>query len=297
MAGLSLELLKLRAARSVDDLTRRYRALCKRYHPDLKAVGDRPRYQRHMQQINEAYTETMARFNIVTFRKPDQPKSDPLIDVDFVARCTEPKPPPKREEQPKSAKLDQSFINAEAARELGRALAVLKDSRVFLSLKGTRDDKERAVFRKAMQHLERTWQRYPQTREGQDALYYIAVAHCNLMNYHTALEKFEQYREAFPGDKRSHLFSFYCGLLYHRLGQFALAASEYISYLEGKPQRQFQHFTGTQQRSKFDFLLSHDALGSGDCFTQQIRLPAFYDDGFEDHGLDCRVVGDSLTTR
>jgi len=78
--GLSSELArglwKLRTAGSVEDLTKRYRRLCKLYHPDVHSPELRENFERQMQKINEEYASALKKFNIITYRNPAKGMSE-----------------------------------------------------------------------------------------------------------------------------------------------------------------------------------------------------------------------------
>ncbi len=260
---LARGLWKLRTAGSVEDLTKRYRRLCKLFHPDVHSPEVRAAYERHMQQINEEYAAALKKFNIITFRNPAKGMgSDVTFRVDLTSteqpfsRSTrppgdgrpaagngpEPGPPPE--------KFGVVFADAEAARKLGKALAILKQTRTFFSLKGTDDIKERGYYLEALEVLENLHRRFPRTEAGQDALYYMATASCNLKDYRTAIMQFTKYRRMYPKDGRSALFHFYAGLCHHHLGNFEQAVDEYGQFLLSKPGPQYRHFTALVAASR-----------------------------------------------
>jgi TolA-binding protein len=239
---LARDLWTLRAAVSLAELTRRYRRLCKLYHPDLQEPGLREQCARQMQDINAAYAESLKRFNIITYQ-PARASATPAAA----------QPAPRREtSRPADAAAEQERIrqNVRAAaassgaghRQLSAALATLKLTRTFFSLHGTDDPAEQALYQRAIDELREVWRRFPGSTEAQDALYYMAIAHCNLKAYDLALQGFTYYRKLYPQDPRSELFHFYAGLCYHRLGSFAAALEEYGAFLLAQGGSQYKHF-------------------------------------------------------
>ncbi|MBN2080954.1 DnaJ domain-containing protein [bacterium] len=242
---LARGLWKLRTAISVDELTKHYRRLCKLFHPDLQVPDQREQYAQHMQRINEAYSAALKKFNIYTYRNPRRPAGraptihEELLRDEPIRAQPQSKPPPAAA----AGNFGDKLIESESSRELGRALAILKGARTFFSLKGTDDEKERTVYRQALVILDATHRRYTRARAGQDALYYMAIAQCNLKDYAAALQLFDRYRRLYPEDDRNALFYFYSGLCHHRLGDFAQAAAEYGYFLLSEPGPQYRHFT------------------------------------------------------
>jgi tetratricopeptide (TPR) repeat protein len=247
-------------AGSLADLTRRYRRLSKLYHPDLQLPENRLLFERRMQLINEAYTEALKRFNIYTYRNPKQDPASPTIHEDLFRdpppayqrqRAYEPhktgwthaQPRPQARPAPPPKPPSQNSFNALAAGNLGAALAVLKRTRTFFSMHATDDAQERAQYVQAMELLQGVLDRFPGTVEAQDALYYMAVASCNLKEYPAAISLFSMYRKRYPQDARSGLFYFYSGLCHHRLGNFPQAVEEYGWFLMSQTGAQYRHFT------------------------------------------------------
>jgi len=243
---LARGLWKLRTAISVDELTKHYRRLSKLFHPDLQAPNQREQYAAHMQRINEAYSEALKKFNIYTYRNPRRPAGRNTAIHEELLRDEpvrpRPKPKPKPPAKAQDGRFGDELIDSESSRELGRALAVLKGARTFFSLKGTDDEREREVYRQALNILETLHGRYTKARAGQDALYYMAIAQCNLKAYAAALKLFDRYRRLYPTDNRNALFYFYSGLCHHRLGNFSQAAAEYGYFLMSEPGPQYRHF-------------------------------------------------------
>jgi tetratricopeptide (TPR) repeat protein len=242
MPPLALDLWKLKSAPSVHELARHYRRLSKLYHPDLQALDDREQYQRHMQQINEAYTEALKRFNIYTYRNPGSSRTEPTIHVELI---TDPPPPPQqpRAERPTARPAPPPpftdsgsapgvmFAASEAARRLGKAMASLKHTRSFFSLGGCTDQHEREQYRDALEILEEVHRRFPSFKEGQDALYYAAVCYLKLADYPAALNAFAKHRQRYPEDSRNGLIYFYSGICFHHLSKFDAAVREYGCFL------------------------------------------------------------------
>ena len=253
VSSLARDIWKLNAARSVEELTGHYRRMCKLYHPDLRSPDVRAQYERHMQAVNEAYSQALERFNILTFRNTrQQAMQQPAYHGELFD------PPPATAPRPRSPEghvehrtataaearkaSAAAFVMGEAARALGRALAVLNDARTFNSFKSASGEAERAVYLKAMPMLHEAARRYPSLREGQDALFYAGVCECNLRAFEFALHSFGQYRARYDGDKRDVLLYFYCGVCHHRLGQYAGALAEYSRFLKARPTGLFKHF-------------------------------------------------------
>ncbi len=244
---LANELWTLRMAGSLADLTRRYRRLSKLYHPDLQQPEDRVLYERRMQLINEAYTEALKRFNIYTYRNPKQEQSTGPIHVELLhdppPATAPPRPRPRPHTRPAPPKPSTgSTMSSLAIGVLGAALAELKRTRTFFSMHGTDDPQERAHYETALKLLEEVAQRFPGTIEAQDALYYMAIAKCNMKQYASAISLFGMYRNLYPQDTRSGLFHFYAGLCHHRLGNFPEAIDEYGWFLVSQGSAQFRHF-------------------------------------------------------
>jgi len=239
-SDLARALWMIRTSGSVTELTRRYRRLCKLYHPDLHAQNQRLHYERHMQQINEAYTKALERFNIFTYKPPLHKRSgaQPVIHSELITDA----PPSRRPPQSTNGQPGTAFASAEASRNLGRALAALQRVRTFFSLKGSNDEQEHQLLRQALKILTETHQRFPCLKEGQDALYYAGVAQLNLKRYDDALGSFIRYRDKYPDDNRSALFHFYAGLCHHRLENYNEAINEYGFFLLSKSQGQYKHF-------------------------------------------------------
>jgi tetratricopeptide (TPR) repeat protein len=237
---LANDLWTMRMAGSLADLTRRYRRLCKLHHPDLQQPEDRLLCERRMQLINEAYTEALKRFNIYTYRNPKLEQSGDPIHVELFND-----PPPRPRPQPHPAHSSPSAgssHNSLAIGVLGAALAVLKRTRTFFSMHGTDEPRECAQYEEALKLLDEVLQRFPGTSEAQDALYYMAIAQCNLKRYAPAITLFSTYRSRYPQDTRSGLFHFYAGLCHHRLGYFAEAVEEYGWFLLSQGGEQYRHF-------------------------------------------------------
>jgi len=247
---LARGLWKLRTAGSVEDLTKRYRRLCKLYHPDVHSPELRENFERQMQKINEEYASALKKFNIITYRNPAKGMSDAeTFTVDLTAeqpfsRSTRAAAQEKKrkQEQQNIEKFGVVFADAEAARKLGSALATLKRTRTFFSLKGTDDIRERSHYVGAMKVLQDVHRRFPNTEAGQDALYYLATASCNIKDYRAAIMLFTKYRRQYPGDSRGSLFHFYAGLCHHHLENYEQAVSEYGYFLLSKPGPQYRHF-------------------------------------------------------
>lgn len=241
---LARELWSLRAAPSVHELATRYRRLCKLYHPDLQQADVRAQYERHMQQINAAYTEALKRFNIYTYSSP-KTAARPTIHVELLRdppRTTAPKTA-RTSTQAKPTPAVPEAADVSGQRLLASALATLQRTRTFFSLHGTDDPQERVLYFKALQELSAVLMRCAGTPEAQDALYYMAIAHCNLKHYAEAMKTFESYRQLYPRDNsRSGLFHFYAGLCQHRQGNFAEAIREYGSFLLYHGDGQYKHF-------------------------------------------------------
>jgi tetratricopeptide (TPR) repeat protein len=235
---LANELWTMRMAGSLADLTRRYRRLCKLHHPDVQQPEDRLLCERRMQLINEAYTEALKRFNIYTYRNPKLEQSGGPIHVELL---NDP-PPPRPRPQPRPAPSAAPVQSCLAMGVLGAALAELKRTRTFFSMHGTDDPQERAQYHAALELLNEVMQRYPGTSEAQDALYYMAIASCNLKEYAPAITLFSMYRNRYPRDARSGLFHFYAGLCHHRLGNFSAAVDEYGWFLLSQGSAQYRHF-------------------------------------------------------
>jgi tetratricopeptide (TPR) repeat protein len=238
---LANELWTLRMAGSLADLTRRYRRLCKLYHPDLQLPENRLLCERRMQLINEAYTEALTRFNIYTYRNPKTEQSGGPIHVELLNDPPPPRPRPRPHVRPAPPKPSTS-LNSLAIGVLGSAMAELKRTRTFFSMHGTDDLQERAQYEAALKLLDEVLQRFPGTIEAQDALYYMAIAKCNLKQYAAAISLFGMYRSLYPRDARSGLFHFYAGLCHHRLGNFPEAIEEYGWFLVSQGSAQYRHF-------------------------------------------------------
>jgi tetratricopeptide (TPR) repeat protein len=235
------ELWSLRMAGSLQDLTRRYRRLCKLHHPDLQQADERLVCERRMQLINEAYTEALKRFNIYTYRNPKQaaaPLHEELLRDPPAAR---PRPRPQPRPQPRPPAPADTYSSV-AVQALSSALALLKRTRTFFSMHGSADPEERALYLEALGVLQEVLDRYPGTTEAQDALYYMAIAQCNLKQYGAAVALFSMYRQRYPQDSRSGLFHFYVGLCHHRLGNFVQALEEYGWFLVSQHHPQYRHF-------------------------------------------------------
>ncbi len=253
VSSLARDIWKLNAARSVEELTGHYRRLCKLYHPDLRSPDQRAQSERHMQAVNEAYSQALERFNILTYRNPrlnngrgamfHEELFDPPAPAAPQPRTPE-EPGPVRTTTAQEARRSgaNAYAMGEAARALGRALALLSDARTFNSFKSARSEEERQVYRKALPLLHDVARRFPSLREGRDALFYAAVCECNLRCFEFALHTFGQYRERYRGCQRETLLYFYCGICRHRLGQFASATAEYARFLKTQPSGMFKHF-------------------------------------------------------
>ncbi len=242
-SNLARDIQSIKLAGSVEELTRRYRKLCKIYHPDLQKATERAAFQAHMQNLNEAYQSALKRFNIFTFKHPNKPNSwqppkDTVINVvqktAYEARTNTSQQPSKTGSAPNTA----------AVQALASAMATLKRTRTFFSLKGTDDPDERRLYQLALYNLHDVRQRFPESPEAQDAHYYMAITYCNLKNYSEALQCFTDYQEKYPNDERSDVFHFYAGLCHHRLGNFSDAVREYGYFLISKQKGMYHHFAG-----------------------------------------------------
>jgi TolA-binding protein len=248
---LARDLWYMRTATSLHDLAKHYRRLSKLYHPDLRQPDLRAQYERHMQEINAAYTEALKRFNIYTYSNPritapagrtihvelidDPPRSQPQQHADNEPRH-------ERRQEPHREPPPAAVSNATGQRLLGGALATLKQTRTFFSLHGTDDERERELYQQALRELHEVQLRSPGTAEAQDALYYAAIAHCNLKDFSAALQLFARYREQYPDDARSQVFHFYAGLCQHRLGNYETAVEEYGWFLLRQGSGQYKYF-------------------------------------------------------
>jgi TolA-binding protein len=251
VSPLAREIWKISTARSMEELARHYRRVCKIYHPDLQAPDQRAEYERHMQAINEAYSKALERFNIFTFKNPRQQHTGKQTNIhaDLLADQPQPSQPrPRTPEQPAAPGQSaaepraSAFATGEAARALGRALAILNGARTFNSFKAVADEKERHIYHQALPLLHDVARRFSSLREGQDALFYSAVCECNLRSFSFALHAFHQYRSRYPGDRRAALLHFYCGVCHHRLGRLPEAIQEYEAFLRTQPTGMFKHF-------------------------------------------------------
>lgn len=248
MQALARELFSLKAAHTLEELNRRYRSLCKQYHPDLQQQAQREDFERHMQSINAAYNESLRRFNIFTQRQPaarPSPSSPPAAAQAWpqggrVSVSVTPRQVPSAGAAP-AAKAGPAAFSPEAVRLLASALATLKKTRSFFSLKATDDPKEKDLFIQGLEELQKVIERHG-GREGREALYYQAVALCNLREYKLAFKLFNQYAEHYPAHQRDGAFHFYRGLLAHRLGLFEEAGREYLLFLLGHNGGQYKHF-------------------------------------------------------
>jgi TolA-binding protein len=246
----------LRTATSLDDLARHYRRLSKLYHPDLRQPDLRGQYERHMQEINAAYTEALKRFNIYTYSNPKAAPAGRTIHVELIDDPPPAQPrqqareEPRREPAAKPHAEPRHYPTAPAAavsnpagtRMLAAALATLQQTRTFFSLHGTDDPRERELYQQALKELNDVQLRTPGTAEAQDALYYAAIAQCNLKDFAAALKLFARYREQYPDDARSSVFHLYAGLCQHRLGNFETAVEEYGWFLLRQGSGQYRHF-------------------------------------------------------
>lgn len=241
---LAQALWKIRTAESVDELSRRYRRLCKLFHPDMHPADERTHFEAQMQQLNEAYSAALEKFNIYTYHSAKKTAAETIREDLTGTRTSEQssrKRAAKRREESKQ-KFGVAFAETAASRELARALAILKDAPTFMSLKSARDQKERECYARALVILEDVHRRFRELEYGQDALYYMAVAHCNINNFRHALKLFDRYQRQYTGDKRERLLYFYAGLCMHRLGKFDYAVVAYEHFLEEESGRQYRHF-------------------------------------------------------
>lgn len=248
MQALARELFSLKAAHTLEELNRRYRSLCKQYHPDLQQQSQREDFERHMQTINAVYSDSLRRFNIFTQRKAPANFVRPSPPVHAQSwpqggRVSVSVSPPATQAPrsgPAAAASTASF-SPEAVRLLAGALATLKRARSFFSLRATDDPKEKDLLVQGLEELQKVIERHG-GREGREALYYQAVALCNLREYKLALRLFNQYAEHYPAQQREGAFHFYRGLLSHRLGKFEEAGREYLLFLLGNSGGQYKHF-------------------------------------------------------
>lgn len=241
-SNLAHELWLFKRSVSLEEVTRHYRKLCKLYHPDLRSSEDRAHYERHMQEINSAYQEALKRFNIYTFHRPKKTKRPDTggLRVGFVnkARYT----PHADVASPRDARKQHSLESPIPNRLLSSALASLKLTKTFFSLKATVDLRERVHYRAALEELEALLRRFPGSREAQDAMYYSAIVYCNLKEYVQALKCFGKYRQHYPEETRNRIYHFYEGVCNHRLGRFEDAVREYGYFLLSKPPGIYSHF-------------------------------------------------------
>jgi TolA-binding protein len=258
---LARDLWYMRTATSLHDLAKHYRRLCKLYHPDLRLPDQRAQYERHMQQINEAYTEALKRFNIYTYASPkpnaptgrtihvelidDPPPSAPRQQAAGEHRPPAPpaaQPEPRHVRRPAATAPPATFTNTTGQRQLASARATLQQTRTFFSLHGTDEPRERELYQQALGELQTVQLRSPGTAEAQDALYYAAIAHCNLKDFAAALTLFALYRQQYPDDVRAEVFHFYAGLCQHRLGHYEAAVEEYGWFLLRQGGGQYKYF-------------------------------------------------------
>lgn len=244
MQALARDLILLKAARSVEDLNRVYRRLCKQYHPDLRVLEEREQSEQQMRLINAAYHENLRRFNIFTQRsfqaaphRPGSHQRSPSATASVSVSVSAP-PPPSRSTRAESR---GSGFSPGAVRGLARAMATLKKTGCFFSLRSTDDPREKDLLVQGIEELQQVIERHG-GREGREALYYQAVALCNLRAYKLALRLLDQYAERYPGETADGAFHFYRGLLAHRLGQFEAAQREYLFFLHGANGGQYKHF-------------------------------------------------------
>lgn len=246
-SNLPQEIWKLNTARDVAELNRHYRRLCKLFHPDLQAPDHRARYERHMQLVNEAYSRALEKFNILTYRDPRHPNSSSRkVHSDVFGNAADAQAGGQdgagEPERSRPRKPGVAFASSEAARALGRALAVLRDARTFNSFKAVTDSAERQVYKKALPLLRDVVRRFSSLREGRDALYYLIVCECNLRNFGFALHFIQQYRRKHGAGERKALLHFYAGVCHHRMGNFAEAVAEYEQFISSNPRGMMKHF-------------------------------------------------------
>lgn len=240
---LARDLWHLRSATSLNDLAKHYRRLSKLYHPDLRQPDLREQYERHMQEINAAYTEALKRFNIYTYSNPKAAPAGRTIHVELIDDPPQQETRQQAREEPRREQRPPATVsNTIGQRLLAGALATLQLTRTFFSLHGTDDPRERELYQQALKELYEVQLRSPGTAEAQDALYYAAIAQCNLKDFAAALKLFARYREQYPDDTRSQVFHLYAGLCQHRLGNFEAAVDEYGWFLLRQGSGQYRHF-------------------------------------------------------